>query len=39
MGRKLQVLAALCQDCYKREDKDEVLAAYSQRIFGNHTIQ
>jgi hypothetical protein len=32
-------MAAVCQDCDNRKDRDEVLKAYSQRIFGNHSIQ
>ncbi|MEI6258733.1 MAG: hypothetical protein WCR46_02340 [Deltaproteobacteria bacterium] len=39
MGRQLQVFAALCQACERRSDRDEVLKAYSKRIFGNSTIQ
>lgn len=39
MGRQLQIFAMLCQNCEKREDRDEVLKAYSERIFGNSTIQ
>jgi hypothetical protein len=39
MGRQLKVMAAVCQNCEKRADRDELLTAYSQRIFGNHSIQ
>jgi hypothetical protein len=34
MGRKIPIAAALCEKCDKRADKDDVLKAYVQRIFG-----
>lgn len=39
MGRQLRVMAALCQNCVRRADRDEVLKAYAERIFGNYSIQ
>jgi hypothetical protein len=39
MGRKIPIAAALCPACDKRKDRDSVLDAYCQRIFGTHNIQ
>ncbi len=39
LGHKIPIMAVLCNRCNKLDDRDEVLDAYVQRIFGSQTIQ